>query len=85
MREDVDTEFKEIDRLNGALPSSISKDMVAFANTEGGELYIGIANDGRIIGVEDTDSVMTRLSSLAHDTIRPDICLLYTSPSPRDS
>ena len=73
MREDVDTEFKEIDRLNGALPSSISKEMVAFANTEGGELYIGIANDGRIVGVDDTDSVMTRLSSLAHDTIRPDI------------
>ena len=38
MIEGVDTEFKELDRMKGSLPDSIPKEIVAFANTEGGEL-----------------------------------------------
>ncbi len=73
MRESVDTEFKELDRVKGTLPDSIPKEITAFANTEGGELYIGIRNDGSIAGVNDPDDVMTRISNIAHDTILPDI------------
>ena len=40
---------------------------------EGGELFIGIRNDGSIAGVDDPDDVMTRISNVAHDTILPDI------------
>lgn len=42
----VDMEFKELDREKGALPSSVPKEIVAFANTEGGELYIGMCASG---------------------------------------
>lgn len=73
MKECVDIEFKELDRGKGTLPSSVSKEIVAFANTEGGNLYIGISDDGTVIGVEDTDDTMKRLSSVAHDTILPNI------------
>ena len=73
MKESVDAEFKELDRVKGTLPDSIPKEIVAFANTEGGELYVGIRNDGSVVGVTDTDDVMTRISSVAHDTILPDI------------
>ena len=73
MIEGVDTEFKELDRVKGTLPDSIPKEIVAFANTEGGELYVGIRNDGSVIGVSDPDDVMTRISNVAHDTILPDI------------
>ncbi len=73
MKESVDTEFKELDRVKGTLPESVPKEIVAFANTEGGELYIGIRNDGTIVGVDNTDDVMNRISNVAHDTILPDI------------
>lgn len=73
MREGVDTEFKELDRVKGTLPDSVPKEIIAFANTEGGELYIGIRNDGSVVGVADPDDVMTRVSNVAHDTILPDV------------
>ena len=59
MMESVDTEFKELDRIKGTLPESISKEIVAFANTEGGELYVGIRNDGSVAGVTDPDDIMS--------------------------
>ena len=73
MRENLDAEFKELDRKTGKLPDSIPKEIVAFANTEGGELYIGIQDDGTVVGVAAPEDVMTRLSNIVHDTILPDI------------
>ena len=73
MRENVDVEFKELDRNSGKLPESLSRKIISFANTEGGDIYIGIRDDGTVIGVADPDDVMTRISSAAHDTILPDI------------
>lgn len=37
MKESVDIEFKELDREKGTLPNSVPKEIVAFANTEGGK------------------------------------------------
>ncbi|MDO5116767.1 MAG: putative DNA binding domain-containing protein [Synergistaceae bacterium] len=65
--ENMNVEFKEI-----YLPE-IKKDVVAFANTAGGELSVGIRKDGEIVGVADPDDVMLRLSSLLRDSIRPDV------------
>ena len=73
MREDVNIEFKELDRQTGKIPDSISKEIISFANTEGGEIYIGIRNDETVIGVDDPDDVMTRISNIAHAAILPDI------------
>ena len=73
MRENVDVEFKELDRRTGRLPDSVPKELVAFANTEGGALYVGIRDDGSAVGVDDPDDVMTRLANVARDAIRPDI------------
>ena len=73
MRENLEIEFKELDRIKGTLPDSIPKELIAFANTEGGELYIGVRNDGSVAGVDDPDDIMTRVSTLAHDTILPDL------------
>ncbi|MBO4394519.1 MAG: putative DNA binding domain-containing protein [Spirochaetales bacterium] len=73
MIESVNIEFKELDRITSALPSSTAKEIVAFANTEGGSLYIGIADDGSIVGVDDADAVMKRVSNLIHDSILPDL------------
>lgn len=73
MIENVDVEFKELDKLTGKLPNNLSKEIAAFANTLGGEIYIGIKDDGSVVGVEEPDDVMTKISNLIHDTIFPDL------------
>ena len=73
MKEDINVEFKELDRNKGTLPDSVPKEIVAFSNTEGGTLFIGIRDDGTVVGVDNSDDVMTRVSNVAHDTILPDI------------
>lgn len=47
--------------------------VLAFANTEGGTLYIGINDDGSVEGVENPDAVMLQVMNMIRDTIRPDI------------
>lgn len=47
--------------------------VLAFANTEGGTLYIGINDDGSAKGVENPDAVMLQVMNMIRDTIRPDI------------
>lgn len=47
--------------------------VLAFANTEGGTLYIGINDDGSVQGVENPDAVMLQVMNMIRYTIRPDI------------
>lgn len=49
---------------------------VAFANTDGGKIYIGINDDGNVQGVNDTATVMLRITNMIRNTIRPDITRL---------
>lgn len=59
------------------LTDAIKREIIAFANTQGGELYIGIDDDGSIIGLENADKVLESVSSMLHDSIQPDI-LVHT-------
>lgn len=65
--ENHDTEYKE------QYVSGIGKEVVAFANSDGGTLYIGVRDDGSVCGVENPDDTMLRASSSLRDTIAPDI------------
>lgn len=49
--------------------------VVAFANTDGGQLYIGVEDDGHVCGVDDVDGTMLRVSNVIRDTIRPDVTM----------
>ena len=49
--------------------------VVAFANTDGGKLFIGLEDDGNVCGVDDPDSVMLRVSNMVRDAIRPDVTM----------
>lgn len=43
--------------------------------TCGGTLYVGVADDGTVTGVEDADAVMLRLNNMVRDSIKPDITM----------
>ena len=65
--ENVDLEFKEI------YVADIKKEVIAFANSDGGVLYVGIRKDGTIAGVENPDDVMLKIAGSLKDSICPDI------------
>ncbi len=53
----------------------LKKEIVAFANTNGGTIYIGVQDSGEIIGVDNTDFVMQQISNSLRDGIRPDVSM----------
>ena len=49
--------------------------VVAFANTDGGKIYIGINDDGSAQGVQDTDGTTLRITNMIRDVVRPDVTM----------
>jgi len=58
--------------LKREFTKDIIKEIIAFLNTKGGKIYIGIDDQGDVIGVSDIDKVINQLSSAIQDGIRPD-------------
>ena len=52
-------------------PRSVLRTLVAFANSAGGHLILGVADDRKIIGVENPLDEEERLSNLIADSISP--------------
>jgi len=53
----------------------IYKEVIAFANTNGGTLFIGINNDGEVASGLDVDDVYTRITNGIRDAIAPDVTI----------
>ena len=51
------------------------KEVIAFANTEGGVIYVGVDNEGRIVGIDDVDDSYTRITNGIRDAIMPDVTM----------
>ena len=54
------------------------KEIIAFANTDGGEIFIGVAKDGTIAGVHNADDVMAQVGNMIRDGIKPDLTAYTT-------
>lgn len=53
----------------------IYKEVIAFANTDGGIIYIGVDDKGNMIGIDDVDDTYTRLTNGIRDAIAPDVTM----------
>ena len=53
----------------------IYKEVIAFANTDGGEIYVGIDNKGNAVGLKDVDQEYTRITNGIRDAIMPDVTM----------
>lgn len=51
----------------------IRKEVMGFANADGGTVYVGIRKDGFVLGVDDPDSVMLQIVNSLKDSLAPDI------------
>jgi predicted HTH transcriptional regulator len=67
--EDSFTEFKE----EMAHQDNLAAEIVAFANTEGGNLIIGVSDDGEILGVTDLDKEMQRIDNICSNNCEPTV------------
>ena len=61
----------------------VNKVLLSFLNTDGGTLYIGIANDGSVYGVDDADAIMLKTMNSFRDSVTTDPSA-YVSISPID-
>ena len=68
-RESETVELKEV------VVDDIKKEIIAFANCDGGKLYIGVRDDGTVIGLDIADSVSLQISNMVRDAIKPDITM----------
>lgn len=53
----------------------VYKEVIAFANTDGGTIYIGIDNNGNVVGIDDADETFTRITNGIRDAIQPDVTM----------
>ena len=65
----------EFTELKSTVASDICKEIIAFANTNGGTLYVGVADDGTILGVDNADKVTLQLNNMVRDSIKPDVTM----------
>ncbi len=65
----------DIVELKREITEDLKKEVIAFANASGGVIYIGVDNDGAIIGVQALDDSINRITNMIRDTIKPDVTM----------
>lgn len=70
--EDLHTDFKE--RIES--PDELARDLVCFANTDGGQLILGVAKDRSIVGVADPDAVNRDVDNVAYNNCEPPVTVV---------
>ncbi len=65
----------EVVELKLQVVPEICKEIIAFANTKGGTLYIGVRDNGEVVGVEHADKVILQLNNMIRDSIKPDVTM----------
>ena len=58
-------EYKE------SLSSSLARELVAFANSTGGKILLGVRNDGRVVGVRDSNDLRAQVQDIARNCDPP--------------
>ena len=61
--------------LKSIVVDDIKKEIIAFANSDGGKLYVGVRDDGEVIGVDDPDGAALQISNMVRDSIKPDVTM----------
>ena len=61
--------------LKSVVVDDIKKEIIAFANCEGGKLYIGVQDDGTVVGLDNPDGVALQVSNMVRDAIKPDLTM----------
>lgn len=72
-------ELKEI------VVDDIKKEIIAFANTRGGQIYVGVDNFGNVVGIDNSDNELLKITNMIRDSIKPDITMFLSYQIIEDS
>jgi ATP-dependent DNA helicase RecG len=72
-KESESVELKEM------VTADLKKSTLAFANSGGGTLYVGVTDSGEITGLPDADADLMNINNMLRDGIKPDITLFVHS------
>ena len=61
--------------LKTSVVPDLCKEVIAFANTKGGTLYIGVEDNGTVVGVDHADRVTLQINNMVRDSIKPDVTM----------
>ncbi|MEG2411461.1 MAG: putative DNA binding domain-containing protein [Clostridium sp.] len=61
--------------LKREFTADLKKEIIAFANSSGGRIYIGVDDNGDVVGIDNIDKVSLQISSMVRDSIKPDITM----------
>lgn len=61
--------------LKSIVMDDIKKEIIAFANCDGGTIYVGVADDGKVLGVENADECALQISNMVRDAVKPDVTM----------
>lgn len=65
----------EIVELKSIVMDDIKKEIIAFANCDGGTVYVGVADDGKVLGVENADECALQIFNMVRDAVKPDVTM----------
>lgn len=51
----------------------IRKEVMGFANADGGTVFVGVRKDGAVLGIDDPDGVMLQIVNSLKDSLSPDV------------
>ena len=80
MIDDWETEVVEFKRAKGGVPASFWESYSAFANTDGGVIVLGVAEDGNkhtVVGVTNADKLVTEIWNNANNPQRVSANVLF--------
>lgn len=67
-------ETEEIE-FKSCITGDLYKEVIAFANTNGGVIYVGIDDEGNVVGLGNVDEEYTRIINGIRDAIMPDVTI----------
>lgn len=63
----------EVLELKSEVTAGLCKEIIAFANTNGGTIYIGYDDNANLIGVKNAQKELHRISNMISDSIDPNL------------
>jgi len=70
--ENYHSEFKE----KPPRPDDLAAEIVAFANSDGGEIFLGVDDHGKLVGVEGRDRAMQIVDNVAYHDCEPPVTVV---------
>lgn len=70
-------EFRESEtlELKRTYIDDIRKEIIAMCNCSGGTIYVGVEDDGSVVGLDNCDETIQRITNTVRDSIKPDITM----------